>query len=162
MTLTELTQLLSAAKQRKVAIQDTYKVDIQNVDAEILGFTQRLNIANAGLDEEMVKRGMSVISFGDVMGSSERKSCVQDAIDDLGKGAKSLRHEYFGTKNYAHWRDQRCDCTYGYGPRHGSVVFEVGLRREYQGKDLNPDDIESAIYCLLNIDQINEQLKQPA
>ncbi|WP_182056545.1 hypothetical protein [Pantoea sp. ME81] len=162
MTLTELTKHLSEAKQRKTAIQDVYKNDIQNVDAEIIRFTQRLNIANAGLDEEMVKRGMAVISFGEVKGISERKSCVRDAMDDLANGATALKTEYFGTKDYAHWSDQRCDCAYGYGPSHGSVVFRIGLKHDYQGKDLNPDDIECAIYCLLNIDKINEQLKQPA
>jgi hypothetical protein len=162
MTLTELTQELRAANLRKSAIQASYQVDIANVDGEIMRLTQRLNIANAGLDEEMVKHGMNVISFGDVQDSPERKSCVDDAIDDLGKCAKSLKNGYFGTKNYAHWRDQRCDCAYGYGPKHGSVVFVVGLRREYREKDLTPDDIECAIYCLLNIDKINEQMKQPA
>ncbi|MBD9658079.1 hypothetical protein [Pantoea sp. PNT03] len=162
MTLTELTQHLGAAKQRKAAIQDVYEMDIKNVDAEILRLTQRMNIANAGLDEEMVKRGMVVISFGDVKGIPERMSCVRDALDDLAGNATSLKHEYFGTKNYAHWSDQRCDCAYGYGPSHGSIVFHVGLNHDYRGKDLTPDDIECAIYCLLNIDKINEQMKQPA
>ncbi|MGP4913995.1 hypothetical protein ACTXJW_22025, partial [Hafnia alvei] len=74
---------------------------------------------------------------------------------------EELKQQYFGTKDYAHWRDQRENHLYGYGPKHGSIVFEVGLTRvalEKAGSvGIEEDDIESAIYCLLNIDEINKQ-----
>lgn len=75
MTLTELTQQLSVAKLRKKAIQDVYDIDIRYVGAQIQRFTERLNVINARLDDNMVKHGMNVLSLGDVTGSEERGIC---------------------------------------------------------------------------------------
>ncbi len=41
-------------------------------------------------------------------------------------GANALMKQTFGVKNYASFGDQGCDCEYGYGPRHGYIVFEIG------------------------------------
>lgn len=162
MNLTELVQKLSEAKKKKLQLMNQYQINLSSINSEISTISKHLSITNVGLDLEMVNRGMLVIEFGETKGIDERNKCVNDAISDLAGGAKKLNERYFGTKDYAHWNDQREDHEYGYGPKHGSIVFRVGLRREYLRKELTPEDIECAIYCLLNINKINEQIKQVA
>lgn len=43
--------------------------------------------------------------------------------------ATNLVKEFMGVKNYDGFYHQRTDCQYGYGPRHGSIVFSIGLSR---------------------------------
>lgn len=60
-----------------------------------------------------------------------RKSLIETAISEILKdGATALQREYLGYKQYAGFGDQRCDCEYGMGPRHGSIVFDIGRTRE--------------------------------
>lgn len=162
MNLTELVRKLDEAKKSKSELMEQYERNLSSINSEISTITKHLNITNAGLDLEKVKHGMQVVKFGDTKGIDKRNKCVTDAISDLAAGAEKLHKEYFGTKDYAHWRDQRCDTPYGMCPSHGYIVFEVGLTREYRGEKLTPHDIECAIYCLLNIEKINEQIKQAA
>lgn len=162
MNLTELIQKLDEAKKKKSELTEQYEKNLSSVNSEISTITKHLNITNAGLDLEKVTHGMQVVKFGETKDIFERKKCVTDAMSDLANGAKRLKERYFGTKDYAHWSDQREDHLYGYGPKHGSMVFRVALQGEYLRKELTPEDIECAIYCLMNIDKINEQIKQAA
>ena len=53
-------------------------------------------------------------------------------IDWLATGEKRTYHTpatgYFGVKIYSGFGEQREDHEYGFGPKHGSTVFAVGLR----------------------------------
>lgn len=65
-----------------------------------------------------------------------RREQVARAARDLAEPhGGELRIRYHGTKNYAQWTDQDESHHYGYGPKHGTIVFEVGIRhafREYR------------------------------
>jgi hypothetical protein len=61
--------------------------------------------------------------------SESAGGAFQAAVDALAAGGRGLLRRYIGAKRYEHFH-QRCDCEYGYGPTHGSVVFAVGLTRE--------------------------------
>lgn len=90
-------------------------------------------------------------------GGDERNSARQDAIKWFATGQagyRGLKYEYFGTKSYARWYGQRCDCEYGYGPRHGSIIFKIGLREDARSRDLTDAEKDAAIYYLMNIEKI--------
>ncbi|MGC6389693.1 hypothetical protein ACMV8I_18810 [Ewingella sp. S1.OA.A_B6] len=163
MSLTALTLSKKHLETERESLRDLYERESKRIARELVKITEQLNFVSAGLDEDLLKLGMSVVSFGDLKGNSERRGCVTDAINDLAAGGKTLSEKYFGTKDYAHWSDQREDHEYGYGPRHGSIVFKVGLTNDALAKflrgGLTEGDIESAIYCLMNIDEINRQKK---
>ncbi len=72
-----------------------------------------------------------------------------------------LHREYFGAKDYDHWVSQRCDCEYGMGPRHGHIVFAIGLRREVRGHDLTPTRREAAVYYLVHLEAIQASRAAP-
>ena len=59
-----------------------------------------------------------------------RMALIEEAISEIqADGAAALKTRYLGIKNYAQFGDQRCDCEYGMGPRHGGIVFRVGRQR---------------------------------
>lgn len=55
-----------------------------------------------------------------------------------------LKDQYMGIKRYAGFGDQRSDHPYGYGPKHGSIIFEIGRGHKY-----DPAKIEDYIQFLL-------------
>ncbi len=123
------------------------------------------NIAAAGLDDGKITTAKTVLTvYGRfVDGGEERESVIEDAIADLLAGGVKLRHQGFGTKSYGRWHGQRSDHTYGYGPKHGSTIFQVGLAKEfradeYSAKDthvsLTDEQLSAAIYCLRNLTRI--------
>ena len=114
--------------------------------------------SEAGLDQEKITLAETIVYAGTYEnGGSDRNDARQDAIKwfATGKGGhRGLKYEYFGTKNYDCWRGQREDHGYGMGPRHGSMCFEIGLKREARERDLSDEEREAAIYYLVNLERI--------
>lgn len=77
-----------------------------------------------------------------------RRGVILDAKDAILSGGGKLRHNYFGTKNYDRWSDQREDHEYGRGPAHGYTVFSVGLGEAARKRDLTSIEVEACIYAL--------------
>ncbi|MBC1188496.1 hypothetical protein HII27_22665 [Kluyvera sp. SCKS090646] len=159
MSIIELTRKKMAIEAELAQLKAKFTDDTSRIGKELIAVSEGINQANKGLSVEMVQHGMTIISFGDPKQSTERRRCVEDAINDIASGFPRLSERYFGTKNYAHWSDQREDHRYGYGPGHGSICFKVGLTVAALAKlvtgGLSDYDAECAIYCLMNIDAIN-------
>lgn len=93
------------------------------------------------LNLERCRRGMTQLHVE----GSPRNGLIEEAIAAIQKDPiGALRKEYFGIKNYAGFGDQREDHPYGYGPKHGSIVFRIGRANPGDGKPLDND----AIYFL--------------
>lgn len=97
------------------------------------------------MDIERLKRGYNQVRVeGCVNGGAEREKCIEDAIAAIKSNPETaLKREFIGLKNYAQFYDQRCDCQYGYGPRHGSICFRI--ERVDRGEAFVDED---AIYFL--------------
>lgn len=94
------------------------------------------------LDLDKLYRGLEQINISGVCNTAVRQEALEDAIAAIqASPTKALSVEYIGVKNYAHFGDQRCDCTNGMGPKHGSIVFKISRVTD---KPLNED----AIYLL--------------
>lgn len=81
---------------------------------------------------------------------------LQGAIRDLLNGCEQLRERTFGCKHYAGWPGQRCDMQYNYGPKHGTMTFQIGLKDEprqrlSEGGELTEAEIEAAVQYLTNL-----------
>jgi len=48
------------------------------------------------------------------------------------------------------------------GPRHGSIIFEIGLTKEARQRDLSAEETDAAIYYLVNLERIQSAAKAPA
>lgn len=123
-----------------------------------------LKLSSAGIDHDKVALARTVVYAWDHRnGGADWQGCRADAIKQLATG-RPLRLHYgdlwayrFGTKNYDRWRGQREDHEYGYGPRHGSMCFEIGVTNEARRRgqaNLSPDEVEAAIYFLVNLERI--------
>lgn len=75
------------------------------------------------------------------------RTCVEDAIQDILADTEKMKERYFGSKNYAHWRNQRSDHPYFYGPSHGTIVCSIGLKHEFR-KGLTDEQKEDCLYYL--------------
>lgn len=157
----ELSDLISQAKTKESSLRK---------DIESCNFI--LNNSTAGIDQEKVDLAKTILRVRGSYdkGGDDRASVINDVIKQLSTGVP-IREIYgdlwrveFGTKNYDRWSGQRSDHEYGYGPKHGGIVFSVGLtdnvRKSKSHGELTQEEIESAIYYLLNISKIqaNEKL----
>lgn len=110
-----------------------------------------------GLDLNTISLAESILAVGKYSnGGDERASVIRDAIAWLaGTGVRgNLKIEYFGTKQYDRWYGQRSDHSYGYGPKHGSILFSVGLRDDARHRELTQEERDAAIYYLMNLEKI--------
>lgn len=93
------------------------------------------------IDRDRVRRAAQDITVkGNPVG---RGSLIAEAIAAIEtNGKEALSKEYFGIKNYEQFGDQREDHRYGYGPKHGCIVFRIGRTNPRQEPpELGPDHI---------------------
>lgn len=105
----------------------------------------------ADIDLELCYRGMEFVYVTGSPGTKCRQSLIEEAVAAFQEDPENaLTEEYFGYKNYSGFGDQRSDHEYGYGPRHGSIVFSV---RRVQGFKCNPEDLDlnAVTYLLLAV-----------
>lgn len=168
-TLTETARELFALLEQAEAYEKESAAEILRLRREIADRKNILNQAEAGLDPEKIALAETVLQVrGEYARAGEdRASARQDAIRQLSTGKaenayKDLWSNYLGTKNYDRWHGQRCDCSYGMGPRHGSIIFSIGLTDETRRRDpreLSAEETEAAIYYLFNLERIQEARK---
>ncbi len=155
--------LVEAKKQVldiEAAIQEMKQAHKQEIDLQLKSlqlakenYTHLLN----GYDLDKIKKAESVMCVTKYSGEGDQPSCIQDMIKWL-SGVKTGCNQdpprvYYGTKNYDGWSSQRCDCEWGYGPRHGSINFRVGLNRNLN-RELTDEEKCACIYYLENVKQI--------
>lgn len=112
------------------------------------------------IDLERIRRGMKQIDVSgqpcprDVPNAPERERAIEAALSAIADDPENaLRKEFIGVKQYAHFGDQRCDCSYGRGPRHGVIKFSIGRVSGYT--DALDGDAIYALECLRDYDPID-------
>lgn len=151
----DLAEHLDAAKRRETELRESIRQRANVLSSSAEG----IELAKVELAKTIIYANGSYSRAGE-----DRASVIADAIRQLSTGTPvravygDLWHRYFGTKNYDRWSGQRSDHPYFMGPGHGSIVFEVGLtedvRKNRTHADLTPEEIEAAIYYLLNLERV--------
>jgi hypothetical protein len=157
-------ELVLAINEQKSIIEESkkaYDISMKNMLKELAHFKEKLNLLKEGLDLDKATKGLEVIAIKGEITSDQRRACISEAISALAAGGGGLKKGYFGVKIYSGFGDQRCDCSYGMGPRHGNIVFSVGLSRDCR-QIVTDDQIEAGIYTLLNIDAVLKAKKEAA
>jgi hypothetical protein len=158
-TLTGLTAQVEDLRVELREEDERHERERKRIADEIAETVARREHLAAGTDADTREDALSLI---EVVGQIDRLNAgvVRDAVDDLAAGCPKLKVEYFATKDYASFAGQRTDARYGYGPKHGCIVFKVGLSksaREFLKKwgKLPGDDAtrEAAIRYLLNLEK---------
>ena len=92
--------------------------------------------------ERCLRASQDIWVEGHVGNSGARQKAIEDAIAAIQQDGKAaLAWEYIGVKNYAEFGDQREDHRYGYGPRHGTIVFSIRRRHTDHAVELGADHI---------------------
>lgn len=176
-------QLQQIIQRRANLIEDRAKsvashtAFLKATDAELAELRDAEALIVGGLDHDKLERARQIIAVqgevtktvlsfphgGQRYGHGVRMEALTDAKADLANGGDKIGRCYFGVKNYDGFGDQRNDCEYGLGPRHGDIVFSIGLtpalrQRVRTGPHLEYHEIEDALYLLSALPQI-EQLR---
>jgi len=94
------------------------------------------------IDWERFENGQKQLIVEGIASTEDRKKLVGEAIGLIFTDPKTaLKNEYIGYKNYAGFGDQRFDCPYGMGPRHGSIVFSIERSSLYDENSNHEDKI---------------------
>jgi len=165
-TLTQTYRELSELRVALQAHEENSAKELARLKREIAIRQTAINQSEAGLDIDKIALARTVLRVTDYSkGGAEKASARADAIRQLATGEPirqfygDLWHVAFATKNYDRWSGQRCDMEYGYGPRHGSICFSIGLLPEVRKRDpkiLTPAETEAAIYYLTHLERIQE------
>jgi hypothetical protein len=159
----DLSRLTREIAETKHELDDEAKRHME-ARAEILRRQGELEAARAhalaGTDAETLEIARGMI---EIRGQVENltQQIVVDAVEDIAGGCMLLRREYFGRKFYASF-DQREDHRYGQGPKHGTIVFGIGLTKNARtmiekwdgivgGKD--GETTQAMIRYLLNLEE---------
>lgn len=163
-TLKEIIEQRQALNAMNEQRQKEYGAWCETFKQESKQLAEHEALLAGGVDLERLNHGQHVIYIhGDYRKvGGESAGCIPDAKADLVAGAPRLKRQYFGTKDYDRFRGQRTDCEYGMGPRHGHIVFEIGLTRAAREMELTAEMIEDALYVLANIDKVIDARKVAA
>jgi len=170
LTLTETVRERLAERAALETLRNDFKRAEADALARIAAHDRRLRLDELGIDIAKVKFAETFLY---VHGQYERAGEARDVARQqairwfatqkpLRDPYDDLRREYFGTKSYDRWHGQSCNCSYGMGPRHGSIIFEIGLTKEARQRDLSAEETDAAIYYLVNLERIQSAAKAPA
>jgi hypothetical protein len=134
------------------AEQERQTAAMTKLQSELAEAGKAAALTGDGVDPERVARARAVLSVKGSPVNSKRMAVVRDALDDLASGGHRLAQRQMGTKDYAAWSDQREDHNYGYGPKHGSMVFQIGLANPKEL--LTPEQTEDALGFLMNLQRV--------
>ena len=176
--MSETTQdTLVAAERRRLQLtkqladeRERHKAAIAGLQAQIAAAEAQIRLHTLSLDVEKIALAESVIyvrgSYAEA--GTDRAGELEGAIADLVAGCPNLRTEYFGTKDYDRWHGQASRHTYGYGPKHGSIIFAIGLTKAVRdcfkvaGYAIKEESVDAAVYYLRNLEKIQQARREAA
>lgn len=153
---------LELEKQLKT-LTVSYEEQKEKYSNEIAKCKEQEKIIAKGFDLDKIELGRKLIAIQGNPYARTDDTCFNGdnviakcAIEDILNGCKKLKREYIGNKRYEGYY-QRCDCKYGYGPSHGTIVDRIELVDTQ--KELNEDEIEAVVYYLTIFDQLPGEQK---
>jgi len=160
--LHEIIKNKNSAIQKRIDIQEKYKKEMQGMSVVVDDWQRLEDLASANNDIEQIQIAEKVLQIeGNIYGVTdwikEHGGLVvaEKAILDIANNCEHLKKERFGNKEYSAYY-QECNCSYGMGPRHGSIVDSIGLKGEYRDKDLTDKEKDACIYYLKNYRNIKK------
>jgi hypothetical protein len=160
--ITEMERRKSQLRIDMKAEDDRHTATAQALKDEYRLANERINLVSTGLDEEKLLLAEHVLEVDGLYSKAgdERVTALEKAKTQILAGGGRLQHEYQGTKSYDRWHGQWIECSYGMGPRHGGVIFRIGLAQPVRKREQQPlltdDEIEACLYYLNNLERIQE------
>ncbi len=78
----------------------------------------------------------AIVHGGELDKRGVRQGLIFEALNVLQKDPNRFLTHYFGVKNYDRFGDQSEGCIQiGFGPKHGSIVFKIGLKEKFRSPE---------------------------
>jgi len=164
--LVEIVKERAKLNARNDRLQRRYQKARSLIDARQSALIEAEALLMNGLDAARINHARDIIriqgratdichgSYDDQNRKHTRRDAVEYAKRVIADGGEKLASEYVGVKNYEGFGDQREDHKYGYGPRHGDIVFSIGLSKQARARELTNSEIEDALYLLNALPEI--------
>lgn len=165
MTLAEaILHLAEVEDQRKKLVLDHARAmdELDRLEKQCLAIRAT---AGAGFDTGKIALARSVLAITGryAKAGADRSSCLSEAMRQIAGWQEGrtigMCREFVGTKVYAHWIGQRSDHPYGMGPRHGGIIFSIGLKKSIRIRDpfhLTDAERDACLYYLNAIEKIED------
>lgn len=161
-SLAATTARLLEVRAERAQLDADYNRAVLDSDKLVAALKQRIAQLTAGFHVDKLALALQVLDIrGEYEpGIGEHDAVVADAIKWFATGERATQFSslgegmYYGVKNYAHWYGQRSDHPLGSCPRHGGLVFRIGLRDHT--KAITPDEAEACLYYLNNLAAIQK------
>lgn len=142
MNLLELKAKMVAVEKEKEKYWKAYQELSEQLDAMKKEEKKLMHLMDSGVNLDRYSNAKRFISFSgaEYVGHGDTRKCIDDAIDDIASKQFHILKEYFACKDYAGWHCQREDHQYYYGPKHGSVVFEIAATVAWRCEEIQPTD----------------------
>lgn len=159
-----ITTLISVDAERK-ALELSYARRRHELDLTETKVQAVMAASRAGFDVGKISLARSVLAITGkyAKAGADRTACVSEAMRQIAGWTQGhdidLIRRFVGTKAYEHWIGQLSIHDYGYGPRHGSILFSVGLVsavRERSPFHLSDAERDACLYFLNAIEQIEQ------
>lgn len=150
------------ARAKLVDLTSAYEFNKAGLNKTIERADYIIRIAESGFDADQLVIAQRVVNVkwigptGLRRDTNEVHACFNSARQAVREGGAVLLTSYLGVKAYDQFASQAVTCQYGYGPRHGSVWFSIGLQPEYWAraeKPLTEDEILAAVSYLTAVEQ---------
>lgn len=160
-TIADYERRKNELRAERAELEKVHKAKLDGIAGELTLAQTEIERQLSGLDSAIILHAEHIIYVGGkyARAGEDRAACREQAIQRILAGGGEMFSEYCGTKSYDRWTGQHSNHSYGMGPRHGTIIFEIGLTRPVRGrevKSLTEDEINACVYYLRNLERIQE------
>lgn len=121
-----LTREIDRLRRQIKTDDETHETNRRKLKADIVDLERRRALQLQGLTDEDRELAESVIFVRGKL-TEDAEGAFTSALTVLAEGGGKMIDRYVGVKRYERFH-QREDHSYGYGPKHGSIVMAIGLQ----------------------------------
>jgi len=145
MRLQEIENDLIRLSDEMLSENKRHKDTVRNIEECSFELEREKGMILKGIDSNKTKIAETILN---VYGLEKEfdKSCTERAIKGIASNDGKIQEEYYGVKDYESFTHQTEDHRYGFGPRHGSIVFSIGLKK--RPHVFTDEELECCLYYL--------------
>lgn len=147
MNLITIEKLLSEFKNEKHKLINEFEQKNENLNTEIANLERLKKMGLNNIDLNKISIAETILEFRNGFKRKHEK-VIKIAINDVVKNFEQMRKDYFGIKDYSGFVGQEVQCHYNYGPKHGYVVFSIGIKKDVRQKEFTDEEKDACVYYL--------------
>lgn len=147
MNLVTIEKQLSDLNKQQLSLREEFEQNNKCLNTQIADLERLKNMGLNNFNLTKISIAETILEFGNGF-KRKNNDVIKKAINDVVNNFELMRKEYFGIKDYSGFVNQEIRCQYGYGPKHGYVVFSIGIKRNVRQKEFTDEEKDACIYYL--------------